>query len=279
MRATPLLLLLAACAAPPPPPIPELSRPPERRIRGDEVVALLDGQPLTWQKVAEKTLELDLKGSVDQYVRWKIVEDRRLELGIRHEAAELKRRAELYLEQVKSDLGHDGWRRKLLDEGIPEAEYLRRLEGSAFLSQILLFDKIVRYADLVEDTIEADAAVLATAAEADALEKSGADRAWPGRLAFPRSRPPAGLPAEAVLGLRKGPPGVIIRLDSPEAGRYSLWRLKAVKAGRKEPYGELRREVWDALCARPPGPEDYQRWMDAALAGRSLRYGPPPVPR
>src|SRR5438067_2164681 len=79
----------------------------ERRVRPDEIVALINGEPVTWQAVAEKVLELNLKESVDQYVRWRIVEDRKTALGILHTPEELRRRAAAYLAQVKKSLGEE----------------------------------------------------------------------------------------------------------------------------------------------------------------------------
>ena len=40
------------------------------------------GEPLTWRVVAERMIESDPRTSVETYVRWRVVEDRRKELGI-----------------------------------------------------------------------------------------------------------------------------------------------------------------------------------------------------
>ena len=78
------ILTGAACSSPPPKEnLPSRSEPMvDRRVKGDTIVALINGEPLMWQTVAEKVLELNLKESIDQYVRWKIVDDRRLARGI-----------------------------------------------------------------------------------------------------------------------------------------------------------------------------------------------------
>src|SRR5438093_12901418 len=108
MKRLPLLgtALLAACSsAPPRENLPERATPVERRAKPEEIVALYNGEPITWQAVAEKMLELNLRESVDQYVRWRIVEDRRISLGIVHTPEELRRRAATYLEQAKKTMG------------------------------------------------------------------------------------------------------------------------------------------------------------------------------
>src|SRR5207244_12279435 len=114
----------------------------ERRAKPEEIVALYNGEPITWQAVAEKMLELNLRESVDQYVRWRLVEDRRISLGIVHRPEELRRRAATYLEQAKEADGAERFRQQLEREGATEEAKRAQLEGSAFLAQVLTLDKI-----------------------------------------------------------------------------------------------------------------------------------------
>src|SRR5262245_38082487 len=109
------LLLIGACSsAPPKENLPERNEPAiNRRVRPDTIVALVNGEPVMWQTVAEKVLELNPKESVDQYVRWKIVEDRKAALRIVHTPEELKRRAAAYLAQVKQQMGEERFRQQL----------------------------------------------------------------------------------------------------------------------------------------------------------------------
>ncbi|RPH40298.1 MAG: hypothetical protein EHM91_11270, partial [Planctomycetota bacterium] len=54
------VLMAAGCSsAPPKENLPSRSEPMvERRVKGDTIVALINGEPLMWQTVAEKVLEL-----------------------------------------------------------------------------------------------------------------------------------------------------------------------------------------------------------------------------
>ena len=77
-------VLAGACSSPPPKEnLPERTTVVDRKVRPDEIVALYNGEPVAWQAVAEKVLELNLRESVDQYVRWRLVEDRRAALDPR----------------------------------------------------------------------------------------------------------------------------------------------------------------------------------------------------
>ena len=203
------LALLGACASPPPrEPLPMTTGRPGHR---DGIVAFLNGEPISWQTVAEKALELNLKDAVDQYVRWKIVEDRRAALGISHTPEELRRRAGTFLALQKTLLTEEQVRGQMDREGVTENSYLQRLASSAFLAQLLTFDKILRYDALLEDQWEIDRMSFMDEAEArrfvERAREAGFEKAANESTAgerrerirrFPReillkSRPPEGL--------------------------------------------------------------------------------------
>lgn len=285
-----LLCTLAACGpARRPDPLPELPRSEDRPVRGDRVVAFLDGQPITWQAVAEKALELDPKGAVDQYVRWRIIEDRKRELGIRHAPEELRRRAESYVARLKAGTGPEAFRAELLRQGLNEAAYVRQLESSDFLAQILTFDKIVRYADILEECLEYDVLDFGSAAEAEAFRGRATDfeaalktlppGAGARRLRFPRSRPPAGsgiISHEFLQKLMNVESGAIIGVEIAPENRYIIARARTPRGARKATYEEVRREVWEDILSHPPGPQEYSQWMEQARAARKVEYGAPP---
>jgi hypothetical protein len=286
-RGMPLLVLLASCGpARAPEAFPELPPIVDRRSRGDEVVALLDGRPLTWQMVAEKALELDLKSAVDQYVRWRIVEDRKAELKIENTPEERRERARRYVERLRTDQGEEAFRSLLGREGVREEVYRERLESSSFLDQILTFDKIVRYADLREDRLEADVAIFAKREDAQAFldhaVREGFDEAARrlptaaglDRLGYARSRPPLDLISPAAhQKLLSGREGDIIGVETGPDGRYHVFRLRPGRPGRPGSYEELRGEVWRSIQSDPPSAEEYPRWMEAALKERQVQYG------
>src|SRR2546425_1183860 len=48
----------------------------------DEVVAFLNGRPITRREVADRALAVDGKNLIDQFIRWRVRGDRVKELGI-----------------------------------------------------------------------------------------------------------------------------------------------------------------------------------------------------
>jgi hypothetical protein len=268
-----VLLLVPACAPRRDAEIPDLPRSPERRVRGDEIVAFLDGLPLTWQAVADRVMELDLKSAVDQYVRWKIVEERREAMKLVHTPEELRKRAELYAEQQKRSLGAAEWAAHLARQGVPEAAYVGRLADSGFLSQVLTFDKILRYDELLEDRLELRISFFPTRETAEEALRGSPDpgaRSW----TFPRSRPPLELPfrPEVVAKLMNLPEKDRIGVEPTAPEGYSVYRMRVLRPGRTVSYEEARREVWDDIVARPPAPEEYPRWMERARMSRRVEY-------
>ncbi len=286
-------VLASACSsAPPRENLPERTPLVDRNVKPDEIVALYNGQPVTWQAVAEKVLELNLRESVDQYVRWRLVEDRRAALGIVHTPEELRRRAEATVEQAKKLMGEERFRQQLAREGSSEEAKRAQLEGSAFLAQILTLDKIVRYAALLEDQVEIDRAYFADEAEArkfrEAVGAKGFDEAARellpeprssarGRLArerFARSQPPADPVLdpwilEATLKLQ---PGEATGVEMSRSNLYYVVRLQAVRKGRPLSYEEARGELLEDILREPPTQQDYLRWMERERAKCRIEY-------
>ncbi len=297
MKRLPVLgtvLALAACSSPPPKEnLPDRSTTMVERRSGksDEIVALVNGEPVTWQAVAEKVLELNLRESVDQYVRWKIVEDRKNALGIVHTPEELKRRAAVYLDQIKKQMGEERFRQQLARDGATEDAKRAQLEGSALLSQVLTLDKIVRFASLLEDRLEIDRVYFAEEAEArkfrEAAEAKGFDAAAKelpaertsarGRLpreAFPKTAPPADpvLDPWIVEALLKLPPGGITGVEMSRASLYYVVRLHGIRKAREAVYTQVQHDVVDGILKDPPGQQEYLRWMEREVVRCRIEY-------
>jgi hypothetical protein len=292
------LLASASCASPPPreAALESLPARPEARDRaGEEIVALIDGKPVTARAVADRVLELDPKAAVDQYVRWKVIEDRRAELGIVNAPAELRRRAELYAGQLKRQSGEAGFRARLAAEGTTEEAYVAQLAGSRFLDQMLTMDKIVRYQAMTEDTLEidrmafvdeGDAKRFAEAAKAkgfdaasEELLKGGRSPRY-GRLpreSFPPSSPPASpaLDPWVVEALLKLKPGELTGVESSRSNLYYVVRLAAFRPARRAAYGAAREEVLESVFRDPPQEADYRAWIDRAFSRTKVEYRAP----
>lgn len=285
---------LAGCtSAPPKEALPDrgVSVPVERRVRPDEIVALFNGEPVTWQAVAEKVLELNPKESVDQYIRWRIVEDRRKDLGITHTADELRRRAASYLDQIKKSVGEDRFRQQLAREGTTEDAKRGQLEASQFLAQVLTLDKIVRFAALLEDQVRIDRAYFAEEAEARRFREAAGARGFDeaarelvperkpergGLLSecFPKSQPPSdpALDPRIVEELLRLPPGGITGVEMSRSNLYYVVRLQGVRRGRPVVYSQVRDEVFEDILRTPPAQQEYVRWMERELGRCRIEY-------
>ncbi|HEV3026477.1 MAG TPA: peptidylprolyl isomerase [Planctomycetota bacterium] len=272
--------------------LPERSAPlTDRRSKSDDIIAFYNGEPLSWQVVAEKTLELRLKESVDQYVRWRIVEDRKAALAIVHTPRELHLRATGYLEQGRRQLGAAGFQLQLDREGVTAEAKLAQIEKSAFLSQLLALDKIVRFSEVVEDRFEIDRAYFADEAEArifhERTRAKGFDDAARelvperkpnrGRLpreSFTQSRPPLNpvLDPWIIEELGRLGPGEVTGVETSQSNLYYVIRLQGFRKGRDVVYSQVKDEVSESVLKDPPTQQDYARWMERELGRCKVDY-------
>jgi hypothetical protein len=268
--------------------------PPATRLEhGEEIVAIFNGEPLPWRVVAGKMLELDLKTAVDQYIRWRVIEDRRATLGISHTPDELRRRADAYARQVRKRVGEEAFRAQIEREGTTAEAWTSHVASSRFLNEMLTLDKILRYNALLEDQLEtdrmlfveeADAAKFVDAARvkgydaaAEELEKAGR-RPTLGRIpreVFARSAPPANpvLDEWVVEALLKLKPGEFTGVEHSRSNWHYVVLLRNLRKGRSARYDEVKGEVMEGILADPPADPDYQRWMDRELARSRVEYG------
>jgi hypothetical protein len=284
------LIAVAGCAsAPADPQLPAMHAGDRPRGRDEAVVALYNGEPLTWRSVAEKALELDPKSAVDTYVRWRVADDRRAELRITNSAEELRLRAKAYVDDARRRLGPEGFAAQLKAEGSTEADYASRLAGSDYLSQLLTLDKIVRYQAVVDGALvvdralfpdEASARAFAEAARSkgfDAAPLASGARRWL-RETFARSAPPVDPPLD-LPGLELAQAGSVLGPDRHRSGAFTVARLVERREPRRVAYGEVASELFQGILSRPPEPGEYRAWLTKALGEARVEYAAPKTER
>lgn len=294
-------LPLAACGSGPrAEPMLPAALPPAQVSPGNggEIVAFYNGEPLRWRVVAEKMLELDLKTAVDQYVRWRVVEDRRKALGISHTPEELGRRAEAYARQVRRQMGDEAFRAQLARDGTTLEAWTARVAGSRFLDETLTLDKILRFNALLEDTLEIDRMMFVEEEEArrfaakartggyeaaaEEIDKGGrgTTRGRIPRETFPRSAPPTDpvLDEWILEALLKMKPGECTGVEHSRSSLHYVVFLRNLRKGRAVAYAEVKGEVMEGILADPPSTPDYRRWFDRELARCRIEYGDPRTP-
>lgn len=293
------LAALGACGGPSAASPAEALSPagPARGASDGRIVAFCDGRPLTWREVAEKVLELDLPGAVSQYLRWRLVEDRRAALGIEHTPEELRRRAEALARRFRETLegGEPAYRQELARRGLTEEDYLRRLAASRFLADRLTLEKIVRYERLTEGALEIDRVVFEEAGEArrfaDRCREAGFDRALEEagagtrrlREVFPARLPPGppGAPpleAPTLEEIRKLRPGECTGVETVRGNLFCVIRLREVRPGRPAPYDQVRAEVFESLLSDPPAEDEGRRWIEREFARLRIEIAAPGGP-
>jgi len=292
----PLLVALAACAAPPPvrvaAPKPGPVVPAEMSMTEDEVVALLNGRPVTRREVADHALAADGKNLIDQYIRWKVRTDRVRELGIVNTPEELKARARAILDTFRRTEGEEAYRKQLEEAGLTEDQYVDRFTATPGFPDRLSLEKAFCHDLLVEGSVLFDAMAFESEDEAKAfveltrtcptfddaaavaLQRESRVARWP-RYRVSReltieslSKSPEvgtalfGLKAGEVSGVEKTASGFFLVLrcvasDPPAPGTYADHReraaAEALSAGDGRPAARVARPAHQGLPDRVQG--------------------------
>ena len=245
--------------------------------------------------MAEKIIELEPKFAVDQYLRWRIVEDRKRELGIRNSASELERRAKVMIERTKSRVGIGRFQEQVASNGFDEKRYLAHLAGSRMLDDMLSLEKIIRYRARVEDSLEIDRMIFAmeedardfvARAEREGFDKAadatmkGSRKQTMGRIpreTFTRSLPPSKplLDARIIDALFKMSKGEITGVETSRSNYHYVIRLNRISLGRNVDYARVRASILRKILEDPPAPEEYRSWIEMEFSKKKIVYSVP----
>lgn len=285
MRTSLALLLLAACSSPPP-------RQPESRETkppgDDRIVAMIDGKPVTWREVAERSMDLELKRNIDLYARWKILETRREKLGIRNSPDHLGRRADAMIAQFKQRQGEEVFRRQLQAEGYTEAAYRDFVVRNRLFVEKLTLEKMVRYSYFEEGWIETDRMLFAEEDDAKRFlataKEKGYDRAVDetkqarGRItrrpreAFLRDLAPSDLAAPTVERLFGLPEGALSDLEKTKSGVTTVILVRKRFPARAGSYDSLEERIFNWILEEPPADAELAAWIDLQVKRSRVEY-------
>ncbi|GEM_PF-6648694 len=288
-----LLAFLGACAAPPPRQGPE--RGDEKKTGDTRVVAFLNGIPVTWREVAEKAVELEFKRNVDLYVRWKILESRRAELGIANSPEELARRADAMIAHFKKSQGEEPFRRQLETEGYTEKTYRDFVIRNRLFGEKLTLEKMVRYSYFVEGWIETDRMLFAEEEDAKAFlaraKSDGYDKAVDftkqakGRITrrprevFLRDLPPPDLDPSTVDRIFSLADGTLTGVERTRSGSSTIVLVRRRFSARKESYDSLRERLFAWILEEPPADAELAAWIDLQVKRSRVEYADRSSPR
>ena len=249
-------------------------RPPNRVAPKDEdILLLINGNPVTVEEVKESALDIDYGGTLKRYISWRLVYDRRKELAVQHSPAELNERARVFVEKLRQQLSDEEFKKRLAAAKQDEAAYQKYVAESADLAELLAREKMAVFDVLHEGYTRIDYFVFASLAQADAY------RAW--HETAQREKAPAE-PAEKVTGIRINrscfptwlPQTVLDEIMKSEFGSRLVSQTIAQTGGifvivreRKAPmvgdYNALRRPVLDDILASPPEGHELDMWLQS----------------
>lgn len=291
-----LPVALAACASPRPPsavPGPATTEQviPAGPQTGDEhIVALLDGQPVTWRQVAEHAMEAGSRRLIDEYIYWKLRRNKIRELGITSTPEELRARAGLIVEQARKAQGDEKVQEALKREGLTEQQYVARFAEDPLFAERLAVEKAFVYTLLSEPTVEVDTIAFVDDEDAGAFAAEVRDgtpfaRAaealprvqtrnrvaqWPRRRLARRFAPSTIAHLEEKLfSMKEGETTGVERTPNNLA---IVAHIAKVHPASSAPYAQVRGEIMEEVLHSPPGEEQITMWMDRLFRGSKIHY-------
>ncbi|MBI4563128.1 MAG: hypothetical protein HY716_00340 [Planctomycetes bacterium] len=290
------LLALAAvvavgCGPTPLRPAPE-SVPPSRREAEDRIVAFMDETPIHWRDVVRHAYQTHRKLLIDQYIAWKLRDNRARDLGLRNTPEELEARARAHVQMIRRLQGEETIRRQLSESRLTEEAYVEHLAARTDFSDRLISEKLFFHTVLAEASIEIDTFAFADENDARAFAELASRHSFDeaqehlrrstdrGPSAqWPRYRFSRGLAPDAIADA----PGLEERLLEMKAGETTGVQKTAshlaivihvvnVHPPSSASGSELGKRVLAEVLRQPPSDAQLGRWMQRLFKGRTIRY-------
>lgn len=149
MRAVSMLLLAACASRPTPPPL----HSDRESTRYGQVVAVMDGRPITLEEVVQTSLDTDYAAMLRRHFLRLVIEKEIRTLGIHNSADELHRFAQAKIAEFKTRRPAD-FERALKASNKSEEDYARTYAAGPALDARLSNEKAVAYAILTQDAAQ-----------------------------------------------------------------------------------------------------------------------------
>lgn len=293
-----LLAILASCGAPPrenptgPPPANVHDQEPRPGGRDGEIVAFVNGRPVTWADVTTHAMSTQGKSLIDEYIVWKLRTDRIRDLGLTNTPEELLARAKAIFQNILREFGEEAVLKDLKARNLTEEAYLQQFVQNPQFGERLLLEKLWAYTLLTEETREIrtvafveeqDATTFAGWAKADGFEKAAeklASATTVSRTAqWPAYRIAPGLVPDSLAGvdwvearLQHMKKGETTGVETLPSGLRVVIHVYDVYPGRPAPYGELRQQVMAEILLRPPSETQRKLLLSRLFRQSQIQY-------
>lgn len=283
-----LFLVPQACASSQATAPPPISAEPESRKADAQVVALIDGSPVTWREVAERVMDLERRRSIDLFLRWKILDSRRERLGIVNSPEELERRADAMIAQYRKSQGEEVFRKQLEEQGFTETSYRAFVLKNRLFVEKLTLEKMVRYSYVTEGWVEIDRHLFSHEADAErfaaAAREKGYDAAADafqeakGRVVrrpreiFLRDLPPSDLEPAAVERIFPLSSGTVSGVEKNRTGHSCVCLMRKRTPPEPATYESVRQRVFEWILEDPPADAELAGWIDLQLKRSRIEY-------
>ena len=306
-RFLPALILAAGCGAPArsefpaaPPPRNPGDVPSAADPQDNPVVAFIDGRPVTWRSVVDHAMATRGKDLIDKYILWQVRRNRIEEIGIRNTPEDLRRRAQLWIDEVRASAGAEAVKKKLEDQKLTEAQYVERFVANPEFDEHVKNEKAVAYTLLTEASIEIDTVAFTSDQDAAAFAAFAARMPFTqaaeqlmvtggiqGKVAhWPRYRFCRGLAPDAIAStppleekLLRMKKGETTGVERTSGGIVVVAQVVDTHAADPAPFARIADRVMAEVLRRPPSEAQVGLWLARVAATKRIRYEDRYTPR
>jgi hypothetical protein len=244
----------------------------------NQVVAVIDGQPVLAAALLESTLATDYKGAVERHAVRLLSRRRVKELGIEATADELALRARVSVARLKQATPPGLFEARLKRDGVTEEQFAERLRGDPRLGLQLDNEKAVVYELLSAGFSRADLLLFGSQAELDRFGEAPGGvqpRLQWRNVRVNRAVRPSVLPEEMIPTIAAADPSDpsrrAVRAVLPNAGGVVLVTVHEQLPGSPgASYAQLKDRILTDILEQPP--REVELWLQVLLQRADVRY-------
>lgn len=234
-------------------------------------IARINGEPVTLENVLQYAWKYSSNQLLFEYMKYVATKQEIKTLGIENLPADLTKRAEAHLKQIKANMGTEQFNKWLAaqGQGMTEAKFIENQTRSDEFNFRLALERALWYHIMKSQTVDVE--VFTYKSEQEARDaKITADTKPAATLKLIPKLQTADFTEDAlksIFGAKekeiKGP------FSSDSAQRWYMVRIKAVSAPIAEDYAKVKDQVLAKLCEEPPTNDLLGRYQTLLVDSRS----------
>lgn len=260
------------------------------QTEGNPLLAIVNGEPVFRNEVVRQAMHWHEKEYLEEFIRWKLIQQKRKELGVVNGKEEMESRAELAIKTLKADFGDVEFSRYLKDNKLTEADIKNAWIAQGNIDTKLANEKMTQYALISEKAIAIDIAIFYTEEEAkkflasignneelfrekfDALAKEPTHKVRLLSLKpFPAGMAPSFIDEKTEKELFAMEEGEVSNPLFVKIG-FMIAKNRSKRDGLRQEYKAIEKEIFEQVMKNPPDDSLISQWIERLRKRGDVRY-------